>query len=89
MEGEQETVSKLSNDTRFNDLSDLGWLRQIFVDMKHRAVSLRQLSFLFYNAIKIICLTTYLGLKAVLLVFLLLLIVGLLKVKIKVLDLDE
>ena len=57
--------------------------------MKHRAVSLRQLSFLFYNAIKIICLTTYLGLKAVLLVFLLLLIVGLLKVKIKVLDLDE
>jgi len=28
-------------------LSDLAWLSEIFSDMKHRAVSLRQLSFFF------------------------------------------
>jgi len=46
MEGEQETVPELSNDQVSITLSELEWLSKIFSYTKHRAVSLRQLSFL-------------------------------------------
>jgi len=39
-----ENRTKVSNDTIFSDLQRLG---EIFTDTKHRAASLRQLSFLF------------------------------------------
>jgi len=38
-------------------LSDHGWLSEIFNDMKHRAVSLRQLRFLFCSVVVVRCLS--------------------------------
>jgi len=43
MERQYELICDLSNDATLNDLECLG---EIFTDTKHRAASLRQLSFL-------------------------------------------
>ena len=50
-----ETYTRLTQQCHFEwswvTLSDLGWLSKIFNDTKRRAVSLRQLSFLFWDTV--------------------------------------